>query len=241
MERIQKYLSECGVASRRKCEDMILNGLIKVNGIVVDKLGIKVSSNDVIEVNGQIITNKKEDKEYYLLYKPTKCVSTVSDDKGRLSIVSLINTKSKIFPVGRLDYDTTGLILLTNDGELTNVLTQPSSNIQKVYQAKINGIIKISEIKELEHGIVIDGIKSKKCIVKLKKVDKVNNKSYVEVTLFEGKNHQIKKMFEHFNYKVLKLKRIKYAFLDLSSLKIGEYRKLTIKEVKKLFSLIKKK
>ena len=239
MERLQKYLSECGVASRRKSEELILQGKVKVNGKIVKELGVKVSETDDIEVNGIYV--KKEEKEYYILNKPEKTICSVSDEKGRLTVVELIDTKEKIFPVGRLDYDTTGLLLLTNDGTITNKLTHPSGNIEKTYYVKADGIINIDDIKKLEKGIMLDGILTKRARAKLKKIDKKNRKSYVEITITEGRNHQVKNMFAAINHKVLKLKRIKYAFFDLEelNLSIGEYRRLTIKEVKKLYNYCK--
>ena len=172
MERLQKYLSSCGVASRRKSEELILNGKVKVNGVVVRELGIKVNDNDIIMVNGVIL--KKQEKEYYLLYKPEKTICSVSDDKGRVCVVDLIDTDEKIFPVGRLDYDTSGLLLLTNDGEITNKLTHPKGNVEKTYYVKADGIVTKEELTTLEKGIILDGVKTKRAYAKLKKVDKMN-------------------------------------------------------------------
>lgn len=234
MERLQKYLSSCGIASRRKSEELILAGKVKVNGVVVRELGTKVSDKDEVEVENMEVYRKQ--KEYYLLYKPEKTICSVSDDKGRVTVVDLIETNEKIFPVGRLDYDTTGLLLLTNDGELTNKLTHPKGCIEKTYVAKVSGIVTGKEIHELENGIELDGVKTKKARAKLKKMDKKNNKSYVELTITEGRNHQVKNMFAELNHKVLKLKRTNYAFFDLEGLKIGEYRRLTTKEVKQLYN-----
>ena len=239
MERLQKYLSACGVASRRKSEELILAGKVKVNGKIVKELGVKVSDNDDIEVNGVFV--KKEEKEYYILNKPEKVICSVSDDKGRMTVIDFIDTKEKIFPVGRLDYDTTGLLLLTNDGEITNKLTHPSGTIEKTYYVKADGIMNIDEIKQLEKGILLDGVMTKKAKAKLKKIDKRNRKSYVEITITEGRNHQVKNMFAALNHKVLKLKRIRYAFFDLEelNLSLGESRKLTIKEIKRLYNYCK--
>jgi 23S rRNA pseudouridine2605 synthase len=235
MERLQKYLSSCGVASRRKSEELIISGKVKVNGKVVCELGVQVNPSDIVCVDDVEI--KKEDKVYYLLYKPEKVICSIKDEKDRKTVIDLINTDAKIFPVGRLDYDTSGLLLLTNDGKLTNLLTHPSHNVKKTYLAKIDGIINSKDIHTLESGIILDGVKTKRAIAKLKKVDKKNNKSYVELTISEGRNHQVKNMFLSLGYKVLKLKRIDYAFLNLKGLSIGEYRPLNIKEVKKLYSL----
>ena len=235
MERLQKYLSSCGVASRRKSEELILEGRVKVNGKVVRELGTQVSSSDIVTVNEVEI--KKEDKVYFLLYKPEKTICSLKDEKGRKTVVELIQTEHKIFPVGRLDYDTSGIILLTNDGELTNILTHPSHDVYKTYYTKVDGIVTGEEIKKLEKGIILDGVKTKKAYAKIKKIDKKNNKSYVELTISEGRNHQVKNMFMAIGHKVLKLKRTDYAFLNLEGLSTGEYRPLNIKEIKKLYSL----
>ena len=236
MERLQKYLSSCGIASRRKSEELILAGKVKVNGKVVTELGTKVSEKDEVEVENMEVYRKE--KEYYLLYKPEKTICSVSDEKGRTTVVDLIKTNKKIFPVGRLDYDTTGLLLLTNDGELTNKLTHPKGFVEKTYIAKVSGIVTGKEIHELEEGIELEGVKTKKARAKLKKIDKKNNKSYVELTITEGRNHQVKNMFAALGHKVLKLKRISYAFFDLEGMKIGEYRRLTSKEVKQLYNYV---
>ena len=236
MERLQKYLSSCGIASRRKSEELILAGKVKVNGKVVTELGIKVSEKDEVEVENMEVYRKE--KEYYLLYKPEKTICSVSDEKGRTTVVDLIETDEKIFPVGRLDYDTTGLLLLTNDGELTNKLTHPKGSVEKTYIAKVSGIVTGKEIHELEEGIELEGVKTKKARAKLKKIDKKNNKTYVELTITEGRNHQVKNMFAALGHKVLKLKRISYAFFDLKGMKIGEYRRLTSKEVKQLYNYV---
>ena len=239
MERLQKYLSSCGIASRRKSEELILAGKVKVNGKVVTELGIKVSEKDEVEVENMEVYRKE--KEYYLLYKPEKTICSVSDEKGRTTVVDLIETDEKIFPVGRLDYDTTGLLLLTNDGEFTNKLTHPKGFVEKTYIAKVSGIVTGKEIHELEEGIELEGVKTKKARAKLKKIDKKNNKTYVELTITEGRNHQVKNMFAALGHKVLKLKRISYALFDLEGMKIGEYRRLTAKEVKQLYNYVNKK
>ena len=200
-------------------------------------MGFKVSGNDLIDINGKPL--KKEDKEYYLLNKPRGVVTTTSDDKNRKTVTDLIETPKRIYPIGRLDYDTTGVLLLTNDGELTNILNHPSSEVSKIYVAKIDGIVEPFKVKKLEQGVIIDGVKTSKAKIRIKKLDKKNNASYIEITIHEGKNHQVKKMFEAIGYKVTKLKREKYAFLDVKSLKSGEYRKLTTKEVKSLYALKK--
>ena len=173
------------------------------------------------------------------MHKPREVISSVKDEVGRKTVIDLINTSERIYPVGRLDYDTTGLIILTNDGVLTNKLTHPSSNIEKTYVAKVEGLVSGYAIKKLRDGIIIEGRKTAKAKVKLKSTDKKNNKSLLEITIHEGRNHQVRKMFEAVGYEVLKLKRERYANLDLRGLKPGEYRKLTNKEVAILYSMVK--
>lgn len=234
MERLQKIISKTGFASRRKAEELISKGKVKVNGEIITEMGYKASYDDFIEVNG-IPLNKTEDKVYFLLNKPRGVVTTTKDEKGRKTVVDLIKTNKRIYPIGRLDYDTTGLILLTNDGELTNYLTHPRNKIEKVYVAKVEGIVIKEELKKLCNGVIIDGKKTGKAKAKILKIDKKNNTSVVELIICEGRNHQVKNMFKVINHNVLKLKRESVAFLTLDGVKPGEYRELTIKEVKKLY------
>ena len=239
MERLQKVIANLGYTSRRKAEELIMNGKVKVNGKIVTELGTKVKNSDTIEVENTILDNHK-DYEYYLLNKPRGIISSTNDEHGRKTIIDLIQTNQRIYPVGRLDYDTTGAIILTNDGYLANKLMHPSSNIEKTYVAKVAGLVTGYEIKKLREGIVIDDKKTNKAKANLKKYDKKTDKSTVELTIHEGRNHQVKKMFSALNHDVIKLKREKYANLDLTNLKSGEYRKLTNKEIAILYSLIKK-
>lgn len=239
MERLQKVIANSGYCSRRKAEEMICHGKVKVNGHMVSKMGTMVNSTDMIEIDGNII--EKQSKEYFLLYKPRGVVTTTADDKHRKTVMDLINSQNRLYPVGRLDYDTTGVLLITNDGVLANNLMHPSSNIEKVYIAKVKGILMPKQLNDLKNGVVIDNHFTGKAKVKVKKVDRNNNTSIVELIIHEGKNHQVKKMFEAIGTEVIKLKRERVAFLDLTGLKSGEYRKLTPKEVKILYSLINKK
>ena len=239
MERLQKVISSLGYTSRRHAEELIKKGLVKVNGVVVTELGTKVTTKDTIEVENTILDNNKN-YEYYLLNKPRGIISSTRDEHNRKTVVDLIATDARIYPVGRLDYDTTGAIILTNDGYLANKLMHPSSNIYKKYVAKVSGLITGYEIKKLRDGVIIDGKKTSKAKVKLKKYDKITDKSFVELEIHEGKNHQVKKMFETIHHDVIKLKRDTYAGLNLDNLKPGEYRRLTNKEVAVLYSLIKK-
>lgn len=238
MERIQKVIAQSGYCSRRKAEDFIKKGLVSVNGNIIREMGYKVNNDDYIEVEGNSIIDK-ESKVYYLLNKPRGVITSTSDDKNRKTVIDLIADLRRIYPVGRLDYDTTGLIILTNDGVLANLLMHPKNKIDKVYIAKIEGIITKADIQKLEKGIVIGGFKTSKSKVKIIRIDKKNNTSIVELTIHEGKNHQVKNMFKALNYNVLKLKREKIAFLTLDGLNSGEYRTLSIKEVKKLYSMVK--
>ena len=236
MERLQKVIANSGFTSRRKAEELIKEGKVKVNGKVIKELGTKVSYDDSIIIDG-VLLKKEENKEYYLLNKPRGAISSVSDDKNRKTVVDLIETETRIYPIGRLDYDTTGLILLTNDGELTNILSHPNNNIEKTYIAKIEGILSKENIDALKKGIIIDGRKCKPVRFKVRKKDLEKNISMVEITIVEGRNHIVKKLFHELKHEVIKLKRESYAFLTLDNLKSGEYRILSIKEVKKLYSL----
>ena len=235
MERLQKIISQSGFCSRRKAEELIKKGKVKVNGELITELGFKANTNDYIEIEGKRI-NEAEDKVYYLLNKPRGVVTTSNDDRGRKTVVDLIKTDKRIYPVGRLDYDTTGLLILTNDGELTNFLTHPKNNIEKVYVAKIKGLISKDDLSKLCRGVIIDGVKTSKCKSKILKIDKKNNSSIVELIIHEGKNHQVKNMFKAIGFEVLKLKRESIAFLTLDGVKSGEYRELSVKEIKKLYA-----
>lgn len=239
MERLQKIIAASGIASRRKAEELILSGKVLVNGKVVVELGTKVDENCEIIVDG--IKINKEDKVYYLLNKPRGVVTTTSDEKGRTTVINLINDDRRIYPVGRLDYNTTGALILTNDGEFANDIMHPKNEIDKVYIAKIDGFLTPGDIVKLKKGVIIDGVKTSESKVKVRKIDKESHTSIVEITIHEGKNHQVKKMFSAVGYDVLKLKREKIAFLDVKNLKSGEYRRLTPKEVKQLYVLTQQK
>jgi 23S rRNA pseudouridine2605 synthase len=237
MERLQKYIAASGYTSRRKAEELICAGKVKVDGKIVRELGTKISGNETIEIEGTVLT--KEDKVYYLLNKPRGVISSSLDKEGRKTVVDIIEEEKRIYPVGRLDYDTTGIMILTNDGDLALLLTHPKNSIEKVYVAKINGILNGEQVRKLKNGIVIDDRKTICKRIKTKKIDKENNTSIVEITICEGRNHIVKRIFESLGYDVMKLKREKIAFLDLKGLKSGEYRKLSIKEVKELYALSK--
>lgn len=235
MERLQKFIAESGYTSRRKAEELIINGKVKVNGKVVTELGTKVSGKEEIIIDGEILT--KEEKEYYLLNKPREVITSVSDDKNRKTVVDIINTNKRIYPIGRLDYDTTGVLLLTNDGDFANILMHPNNKIDKVYIAKIRGIIKGDSINKLKNGVTIDGRKCEKCRVKLRKTNINNNTSTVEIVIHEGRNHQVKKMFEAVGFEVLKLKRERVGIFTLEGVSSGKYRRLTPKEISTIYSI----
>lgn len=234
MIRLQKVIADSGFCSRRKAEEYIKNGKVLVNGKTLTELGSKVSSKDEIIVDGNAIS--KQDKEYYVLYKPRGVISSTKDDKKRKTVIDFFDSNKRLYPIGRLDYDTTGVILITNDGEFANLMMHPKNNIQKTYIAKLNGIIDGYSIKKIKKGVKID---STYCIpdrVKLKSCDKKNNTCIVEITIHDGKNHEIKKMFESVGYKVIKLKRESFGFITLDGLTSGKSRKLTSKEVKQLYN-----
>ena len=234
MVRLQKAIADSGFCSRRKAEEYIVKGKVFVNGERITELGSKVEGNEEIIVDWNAIS--KQDKEYYILYKPRGVISSTKDDKGRKTVVDFFSSNKRLYPVGRLDYDTTGIILLTNDGEFANMMLHPKNKIPKVYIAKLEGIIDGYSIKKIKSGIVIDGIKCTPDRVKLKSADKKSNTCIVEITIHDGRNHEVKRIFESAGYNVIKLKRESIAFLTLQGLSSGEFRKLTIKEVKQLYA-----
>jgi len=238
MERLQKVIANLGFCSRRKAEELIAKGKVYVNGDLVTELGTKVDNKDIIVVDG-VTLDRQIRKEYYLLNKPRGYICSVNDEKGRKVVTDLIDTTERIYPVGRLDYDTTGVLLLTNDGDLTNILTHPSNEIEKTYLAIVEGVITTDEIYELIDGVVIDGVKVVPKRVKIKKKDNEKNRTKVEITIVEGRNHIVKKIFEKIGHPVNKLHREREGFLDVKNLQSGEYRYLTQDEVNKLKALKK--
>ena len=238
MIRLQKQIADLGYCSRRKAEELIVSGKVYVNGKKITELGTKVNPSDEIKIGSDILV--RQEKKYYMFNKPREVITTTNDDKGRKTVLDYFDVDTRIYPIGRLDYDTTGLVLLTNDGEFANLMMKPSSKIQKIYLAKVNGILSREELEELKRGIVIDKHKCVPDKIRIKSIDKKTNISFIEVTIHEGKNHEVRKMFEHFHLDVLKLKRTGYGSLSLGNLASGKYRELSIKEVKTLYSLIKK-
>ncbi|WP_026694777.1 pseudouridine synthase [Peribacillus kribbensis] len=236
MERLQKVIAHSGVASRRNAEKLILEGKVKVNGKVVKELGTKVGPNDKVEVNE--VPLQKEIPVYFLHYKERGVISAASDDKGRKTVVDFFpEVEERIYPVGRLDYDTSGLLLLTNDGEFANLLMHPRNEVEKVYVAKIKGMILRETVRKIERGIKLEDGMTAPAKVKVLSADKKKGTSIVEISIHEGKNRQVRRMFEAVGHQVMKLKRERYAMLDLSGLQPGDSRELTPHEVKQLRTL----
>lgn len=232
--RINKFLASCGVASRRKVEEYIINKRVKVNSEIETNLARDILESDIVMLDDKVVS-VVNNFEYYMLNKPKGYLSTAKDDRGRKTVLDLIDTTARIFPVGRLDYDSEGMLLLTNDGELTNKLTHPKNNISKTYIVTINSSISNEEIERLKNGVVIDGYKLHKC--KIDVIEKSKSHTKMQMVIFEGRNREIRKMFETINKKVVFLKRIKIADLKMAGLSRGQYRKLTKDEINYLKSL----
>ena len=233
--RINKFLSSLGIASRRAIDKYIEEGRIKVNGVIAST-GIDITEDDEIYIdNKKIETKRIEEKVYFILNKPLEVLSASSDDRGRKTVVDLIKTDKRIFPIGRLDYMTSGLILLTNDGELFNRLVHPKSEIYKKYYIKVFGEVKKEEIEELKKGVLLEDGKTLPAKVSGIKYDK--NKTSMYISIREGRNRQIRRMIEKFGYKVLMLRREKIGELSLGDLPEGKYRELTVQEIEYLYSI----
>ena len=237
MERLQKVIAKSGYCSRRKAETLITENKVKVNGVICNTLGTKVTSKDVIMVNGKTI--EQEEKVYYVLYKPEGYISTTSDEKDRRKVIDLLPKDKRIFPVGRLDYDTSGVLLLTNDGEFMNEMTSPKHHVEKEYRVKIKGFLRKEESLLLSRGVEIDGYKTKRAIIKDVEYNKNNETSFATIIIREGKYHQVKLMFEAVNHPVLKLKRERFGVVTLRDLKTGDFRRLKPHEFKQLKELVK--
>ncbi len=237
MERLQKVIAASGYCSRRKAEVLITEGKVKVNGKVVKELGTKVGNKDVVMVNGRPI--KKEENEYYLLYKPEGYVSTTDDEHDRNKVTDLVKTDKRVYPVGRLDYDTSGVLLLTNDGAFANLMTSPKHKVEKEYRVKMKGFLRKEESLRLARGVTIDGYTTKRSIVKDVEYNKANETSFATIIIKEGKYHQVKKMFEAVGHPVLKLKRVRFGIVTLEKMKKGDVRRLKPYEIKQLKDMTK--
>ena len=235
--RLQKFLSNHGICSRRKAEELILNGLIKVNGEVVTQLGKKINpEKDEVIYKGNKI-GKTDKKVYILLNKPIGYVTTTKDQFGRNTVLDLVKVKEKILPVGRLDMYTSGALILTNDGEFIYKVTHPKYEVEKTYNVTLKGIITKDEIQNLEQGVKIENYISGNAKVKILKLDKEKDISRIEITIHEGKNREVRKMCNSIGKKVLALHRSKIENIDVKKLKLGEWRYLTNREVEKLLKL----
>lgn len=232
--RLQKYLASAGVASRRKCEELILEGKIEVNGKIITELGTKIDpKKNEVKYNGKIVKSEEE-KVYILLNKPIGYVTTAKEQFGRDMVLDLVKVNKRIVPVGRLDMYTSGALILTNDGEFVNRLTHPSHEIDKTYNVTVKGIVTKEEIENLKKGVLIDDdYITKPAKVKILKIDEEKKISRIQITIHEGKNRQVRKMCEAIGKKVLALHRCKIGNIDVKSLKLGEWRYLSKKEVEK--------
>ena len=233
-ERLQKFLANAGIASRRKCEELILNGKVEVNGEVVTELGTKVSDKDIVKYNGKIV-KPEEEKVYILLNKPIGYVTTAKDQFNRDTVLDLVKINKRIVPVGRLDMYTSGALILTNDGDFVNMLTHPKNEINKTYNVTVKGNITKEDVENLQNGVEIDdGYITKPAKVKILKIDEEKNISRIQITIHEGKNRQVRKMCEAINKKVLALHRSKIGDIEVNNLKVGKWRYLTNKEITNL-------
>ncbi len=233
MERLQKAIANSGYTSRRKAEDLIRAGRVEVNGEVVSELGFKVKQGDLIMIDGKALEG--ENKVYYVFYKPKSCICTLSDELGRKTVIDYFEgIKERIYPVGRLDYDTTGLLFMSNDGEFANLMMHPSSHLEKVYEVTVSGLVTGETLHKLEKGIYLEGVKTLPCKIKVVGKDVEHQTTMLMIKLVEGKNRQVKKMFETMGHKVKRLHRSQIGLIQLKGLKPGEYRILKPQEVKDL-------
>jgi 23S rRNA pseudouridine2605 synthase len=237
MERLQKIIAKAGITSRRKAEDLIKEGKIQVDGKTITEMGYIVSKGSIVSYEGKKLSG--ENKVYFLLNKPQNVLSSVSDDRGRTTVIDLIESTERIFPVGRLDYDTTGVLLLTNDGDFSNALTHPRYHLKKLYEVKCNGILSNQDVNALETGIELEGEMTIPTEVVIIRKDLKKQETDFKITLVEGKNRQIKRMIESLGLRVLKLHRARFGFIEIKDLKVGEYRVLEPNEVQRLIVLAK--
>ncbi|WP_326909044.1 pseudouridine synthase [Sedimentibacter sp. MB31-C6] len=227
--RLQKFIANCGVTSRRKAEDLIVNGKVKVNGVIITELGTKINSTkDIVTVNNDIIM-ENNNFIYIKLYKPEGYITTVKDQFARKTVIDLISINERIYPIGRLDYNTSGLLLLTNDGDFANKLMHPKFHINKTYEAEVKGLIKKETIEKLKTGVTIDGYKTAPAMVKV--IGNSHNKSNVQIIIHEGKNRQVRKMFNAVGHNVISLKRTAFGKINLDNLLPGKWEYLSNDEI----------
>ena len=233
-ERLQKYLANSGVASRRKCEELILQGKVEVNGKVVTELGTKINpEKDIVKFDGKEVKQVKK-MVYILLNKPIGYVTTADDQFGRDTVLDLVKVRERIIPVGRLDMYTSGALILTNDGDFVYKVTHPKHEIEKTYTVTVKGIVQNSEVEQLRKGVKIDDYTTKPAKVKILKTDTEKNFSRMEITIHEGKNRQVRKMCEAVNRKVLALHRSKIGGIGVKDIELGKWRYLRENEIQKL-------
>lgn len=241
MDRLQKIIAAAGIASRRKAEEMIKEGRVKVNDQIITEMGFIPNKHDVIKVDDIVVT--KEEKKYYCLYKPRNIISSVNDEHNRVTVIDILPDSLKterLFPVGRLDYDTKGVILITNDGEFMNKMVGPQSGIEKEYLVRIKGFLTREEVTALNEGLQVGKTRYLPAIVFIESVDRKNQSSLVRVIITEGQYHQVKLMFEALNHPVKRLTRVRFGCITLENMHEGEIRPLTIHEIKTLLELAKK-
>lgn len=236
MERLQKVIAKAGIASRRHAEELIRAGRVKVNGVTVTEMGVQVAPSDIVSVDGKELQN--ENKVYYLLNKPKKTICSLKDEKDRQTVLSCFpDVQERIFPIGRLDYDTTGLLILTNDGDFANQMMHPKYHLPKTYEVGVDGVLTDTMAKMLSRGIMLDGKKTLPADVEILSRSEKRNKTVLRITIYEGRNREIRRMMEYFHCEVTRLARIGYGFLTLGNLRQGQYRRLRAFEVRKLIAM----
>ncbi len=234
--RLNRYLAMAGIGSRRTCDSYILEGRIKVNGEVVDRLGTRINpDSDTIEFDGELIADTQE-LVYLLLNKPLRTVTTVKDEKKRRTVIDIIGASQRLFPVGRLDYNTSGALMITNDGEMAYFLIHPRFQVKKLYRVMLNKVIRPIDLHNFQKGIDLDGRMTAPC--RAREMRRVGNRSYLEVELHEGRNRQIRRMFEILGYNVEQLHRHTFAGLTVQDMNEGEWRELSRKEVDRLKKMV---
>lgn len=223
--RLNRYLSECGLGSRRKVEEFILQGRVEINGKTIDQLAYNVEpGKDAVTFDGEKV--KPQLKAYYLLNKPKGFVTTTSDEKNRRTVMELIKSNIKVFPVGRLDYNTTGVLILTNDGDFTNYLLHPNNKVRRVYRAVIDRPLEVKDKEKMLKGLFLDGRRGR-----FEEIIVTKKSTIINVTAIEGRNHFVKKMFQTLGYNVVELSRINYGGITLGDLPLGGWRELTAAEI----------
>lgn len=231
--RLNKYIAQAGIASRRKADELITNGNVRINGLAMKELGYDVKDGDVVEVNGRKIDNVTQKPVYIMLNKPLGYITSSDDEKGRLTVQDLVtDVDARLFPIGRLDYNTSGMLLMTNDGDMAYRLTHPKHHVYKTYRARVSGVLSNEKVAKLKNGVDIGGFVTSKANVKV--IKQGDRSAIVEIQIYEGKNRQVRKMFAAVGNKVQELERVAIGELYLGRLMVGHYRKLTPKEIEYL-------